>query len=81
MNITAYKLSKEIGVQQTRISQIIKGKNAITADMATRLSKFFGTSAEVWMNLQSKYEIRKTKMEKHDVLENISPMISNTDSH
>jgi len=74
MNITAYRLAKEIGVQQTRISQIIKGKNAITADMATRLSKFFGTSAEVWMNLQSKYEIRKTRAEKKEILESIKPL-------
>lgn len=73
MNITAYKLSKAIGVQQTRISQIIKGKNAITADMATRLSMFFGTSAEVWMNLQSKYEIIKAKSEKRELLEKIKP--------
>ncbi|MEO9964847.1 MAG: HigA family addiction module antitoxin [Reichenbachiella sp.] len=80
MNITAYKLSKEIGVQQTRISQIIKGNTAITADMATRLSKFFGTSAELWMNLQSKYEIRKTRAEKQDVLNKIRPMVSATEN-
>ncbi len=76
MNITAYKLAKEIGVQQTRISQIIKGNTAITADMATRLAKFFGTSAELWMNLQSKYEIRKTRVEKQDVLNKIRPLES-----
>ncbi|MEQ9286810.1 MAG: HigA family addiction module antitoxin [Cyclobacteriaceae bacterium] len=76
MGITAYKLSKSIGVQQTRISQIIKGNTSITADMATRLSKFFGTSAEVWMNLQSKYDIRKTRHEKREILDKIIPMES-----
>jgi len=60
MGITAYWLSKAIGVQQTRISNIIKGRTGITADMATRLTKYFGTSAEVWMNLQSQYELRKS---------------------
>ncbi len=74
MGITAYRLSKAIGVQQTRISQIIKGNTRITADMATRLSKFFGTSAEVWMNLQSKYDIKKIRIEKHKILENITPL-------
>jgi len=74
MEITAYKLSKAIGVQQTRISQITKGKTSITADMATRLSKFFGTSAEVWMNLQSKYDIRKTRLEKSEMLDKITPL-------
>ncbi|WP_084374002.1 HigA family addiction module antitoxin [Reichenbachiella faecimaris] len=74
MGITAYRLSKAIGVQQTRISQIIKGKTSITADMATRLSKYFGTSAELWMNLQSKHDIRKTRQEKSEILEQIVPM-------
>jgi len=73
MGITAYRLSKSIGVQQTRISQIVKGKMSITADMATRLAKFFGTSAEVWMNLQSQYEIRKVKEQNKEILDRISP--------
>lgn len=74
MGITAYRLSKSIGVQQTRISQIIKGKMSVTANMATRLAKFFGTSAEVWMNLQSQYEIRKVKEQNKAILDRISPM-------
>ncbi len=73
MGITAYRLAKSIGVQQTRISQIIKGKMSITADMATRLARFFGTSAEVWMNLQSQYEIRKVKEKNKAILDRISP--------
>ena len=74
MGITAYRLSKSIGVQQTRISQIIKGKMSVTANMATRLAKFFGTSAEVWMNLQSQYEIRKAEEQNKAILDRISPM-------
>ena len=64
MNLTAYKLAKEIGVQQTRISQIIKGKRAITADTAIRLAKFFGTTEEFWMNLQREYDLRNAHAEK-----------------
>lgn len=66
MNLSAYKLSKEIGVQQTRISQIIKEKRAITADTAIRLSKFFGTTEEFWMNLQREYDLRNAHNEKED---------------
>ena len=66
MNLTAYKLSKEIGVQQTRISQIIKGNRAITADTAIRLSKFFGTTEEFWMNLQREYDLRNAYAEKSE---------------
>ncbi len=63
LNITAYKLSKAIGVQQTRISLIIKGERGITADTAIRFSKFFGTSPEFWMNLQREYDLRRVKFE------------------
>jgi len=64
MNLSAYKLSKEIGVQQTRISQILKEKRSITADTAIRLSKFFGTTEEFWMNLQREYDLRNAHKEK-----------------
>ena len=49
MNITAYKLSKETFLPQTRISAILKGNRRITADTALRLSKFFGTTAKFWL--------------------------------
>ena len=74
MGITAYRLAKSIGVQQTRVSQIIKGKMSITADMATRLAKYLGTSAEVWMNLQSQYEIRLVKQKNKELLDHIKPL-------
>ena len=64
MNLSAYKLAKEIGVQQTRISQIIKEKRSITADTAIRFSKFFGTTEEFWMNLQREYDLRNAHAEK-----------------
>lgn len=51
MNISAYKLSKDIGIPQTRTSEILKGRRRITANTALRLSKYFGNSAEFWLGL------------------------------
>ena len=62
MKITAYRLSKETRLPQTRISQIIKGKRSISADTALRLAKFFGNSAEFWMGLQDDYDLENEKM-------------------
>lgn len=59
LGITAYKLSKEVGIPQTRTSQIIKGKRRITADTALRLSKYFGNSAKFWLGLQNDYDIEE----------------------
>jgi addiction module HigA family antidote len=59
MEITAYRLSKSIGIPQTRTSQIIKGKRGITADTALRLSKYFGTSPKFWLGLQDDYDLEE----------------------
>ena len=74
MGISAYKLSKSIGVQQTRISLIIKGERGITADTAMRLSKYFGTTPEFWMNLQREHDLRKVKSEIQDIIDGIIPV-------
>lgn len=55
--LTQYRLAKELEIQQTRIMHIIRGERAITADTAIRLGQFFGTSAEMWMNLQQHYDL------------------------
>ena len=59
MGISAYRLSKDVGIPQTRTSQIIKGKRRITADTALRLSKYFGTSVKFWLGLQNDYDIEE----------------------
>jgi addiction module HigA family antidote len=61
MEVTAYRLSKDIEIPQTRISQIIKGKRRITADTALRLSSYFGNSAKFWLGLQDDYDIEEEK--------------------
>ena len=61
LEITAYKLAKDIDVPQTRISEIIKEKRRITADTAIRLSNYFGNSAKFWLGLQDDYDIEFEK--------------------
>ena len=59
LEISAYRLSIDIGIPQTRISAIIKGKRRITADTALRLSKYFGNSAKFWLGLQDDFDIEE----------------------
>jgi len=59
LNITAYRLSKDLKIPQTRISEIIKGNRRITADTAVRLSKYFGNSAKFWLGIQDDYDIEE----------------------
>lgn len=68
LKITAYRLSKDTGIPQTRISQIIKGKRRITADTALRLGSYFGNSAKFWLGLQNDYDIEKEKEEIKELL-------------
>jgi len=71
MNISAYRLSKDIGIPQTRTSEIIKGLRRITADTALRLSYYFGNSAKFWLGLQNDYDIEKEKMAKKNEFKRI----------
>jgi addiction module HigA family antidote len=57
--ISAYRLSKSIGIPQTRISEILKCRRKITADTALRLSCFFGNSPKFWLGLQDDYDIEE----------------------
>ncbi|MES1943662.1 XRE family plasmid maintenance system antidote protein [Salinisphaera sp. PC39] len=61
LEITQYRLAKDISVHPRRINQIVKGERAITADTALRLARYFGTSPEFWMNLQDHYDIDKAR--------------------
>ena len=66
MGISAYKLSKDIGIPQTRTSAILKGERGITADTALRLSIYFGNSAKFWLGLQDDYELEAAIRAKQD---------------
>ncbi len=71
LNISAYRLSKEIGIPQTRISQITKKQRRITADTALRLSNFFGNSAKFWLGLQADFDIENELSTKNSEFEKI----------
>ncbi|GGZ30424.1 HigA family addiction module antitoxin [Asticcacaulis endophyticus] len=64
MGIKPGALAAAIGVDRAAIKKIIEGKRAITAEMALRLSIFFGTTAEFWMNLQSDFDLRLARRER-----------------
>jgi addiction module HigA family antidote len=57
--ITAYRLAKDTGLPQTRISEIIKGKRRVTAETALRLSKYFGNTPKFWLGLQDDFDIEE----------------------
>jgi len=71
LKITAYRLSKDLSIPQTRVSQIIKGNRRITADTALRLSIYFGNSAKFWLGLQDDYDIEEEKESKEADLKEI----------
>ncbi len=77
LEISAYRLSKEISIPQTRISEIIKGNRRITADTALRLSKYFGNSAKFWLGLQDDFDIEDEKNLKQKDLNLIKQYVRN----
>jgi addiction module HigA family antidote len=76
LEITAYRLSKDIGISQTRTSQIIKGKRRITADTALRLSKYFGNSTKFWLGLQNDFDIEEEMNKLGEILKKIPVLVS-----
>ena len=74
LEISAYRLSKETFIPQTRISEIIKKKRRITADTALRLAKYFGTSAKFWLGLQDDYDLEEERSSKEKEFNNIKPL-------
>lgn len=68
MEVSAYRLAKDISIPQTRISEIVKGNRRITADTALRLSLYFGNSAKFWLGLQDDYDIEEESISKNKEL-------------
>jgi addiction module HigA family antidote len=69
LRISQYRLAKEIGVPPRRINEIVHGKRAVTADTALRLSRYFATSEQFWLNLQVQYDLEVQKDRLGDRLE------------
>ena len=63
MEISQYRLAKDISVPQRRISEIVQGKRSISADTALRLGRYFGMEAQFWLNLQSRFDLLNTEAE------------------
>ena len=74
LNISAYRLAKDIEIPQTRVSEIIKGNRRITADTALRLSKYFGNSPKFWLGLQDDFDIEEEQNIKGPVIKSIKAL-------
>jgi len=76
LDMTPYRLAKNLGVPQTRVSDIVAGRRAVTADTALRLAAYLGTTAQFWLNLQTAYDLEETQRELADKLALILPRSS-----
>jgi addiction module HigA family antidote len=72
--ITQHKLAVSIGVPPRRINEIVHGKRSVSADTALRLAKFFGTSAQFWLNLQARYDLDLAEDRVADQIAAIAPL-------
>jgi addiction module HigA family antidote len=73
MGISAYALAKAIGVPRNRVTAILHGERAISADTALRLGRYFGMSAEFWLGLQTTYDLEIARQELGDRLDWLVP--------
>jgi addiction module HigA family antidote len=73
LELSSNALAKALGVTAARINEIVNEKRGITADTALRLARYFGTSADVWINLQKRYELEVARRELGDALGHIRP--------
>ena len=71
LGISAYRLSKDTGLPQTRISEIVHGRRRISADTALRLAKYFGTTPKFWLGLQADYDLEEETRETNAEIERI----------
>lgn len=69
MGLTQVRLAHDLGIPLRKLQELLQGRRGITAEMALRLSLYFGTSAELWMNLQSDYELRRARRERFALVE------------
>jgi antitoxin HigA-1 len=77
LHITQYRLAVDIGIPHSRVTAIIKGRRAITPDTALRLARYFGTTAEFWLGLQSEYDLRKARSELEAEIESaVKPLVA-----
>jgi addiction module HigA family antidote len=73
MEISQYRLAKEIGVSESTVSDVVNGRRGVTADIALRLARYFGVSAQFWLNLQEMYDIEEVERKVGKQIEKIRP--------
>ena len=74
LNTSPTELARELHVPANRISQLVAGKRAMTADTALRLERWLGVSAAFWMNLQKRYELDLAREKSDEILKTIQPL-------
>jgi antitoxin HigA-1 len=78
LGMTAYALAKQLRVPIPRVNDIVLERRGISADTAVRLSRFFGTTEQFWLNLQAAYEIRRVMEEQAAEIERIKPLAASS---
>jgi antitoxin HigA-1 len=76
MGISAYELAKRLRVPAPRVNDIVLERRGVSADTAVRLSRFFGTTEQSWLNLQGAYEVSRVKTEHATEIELIKPRVA-----
>lgn len=76
LRITQYRLAQATGLPQTRISEIVRGKRAITIDTALRLSKALGVDDRFWINIQTDYDLEVERDLHSDELANVTTLVA-----
>lgn len=74
LGITPYALARAIGVDPPRVYKVVAGERGITADTALRLGRYFGTSAQYWLNLQTHYDLKVAEDEVGAEVDSIQPL-------
>ncbi|WP_374012275.1 HigA family addiction module antitoxin [Pseudoxanthomonas koreensis] len=76
LGLSSNALARAIGVTPARVNEIVRGRRGISADTALRLARYFGTSVDVWMNLQHNYDIECAREALGDTLQSIKPLLA-----
>ena len=78
LGLSQYRVAKDIGVPALRISRIVNGKRTVTADTAMRLARYFGTSPDVWLRLQARYDLEVAQREYGDRIDREVKVLANS---
>lgn len=73
LKLAPYSLAKSLGVPRTRIERLVREETPVTPDTALRLARYFGTSPEFWMNIQTSYDLSREESEKSEEIDAIAP--------